>query len=240
MDDKELRNSDSSTERLEEDETLDQDLDDESGEGKGEQDSSKKQGRSAKDRIDDLSYQLEERNKRIAELESKVTEKTPMPPTTNTESSPEAQKVITQLESLGFTRKGAVEEQIKQIESRIELNAEHARLTGEYDGSDGRPRYDKSKIERFMKDRAIYDPEIAYKAMHEAELLDWNLKKSDAGSKKRPYVERPGGGGVSRSSDSQITRDKLQEVQKNPSPANREWYERNRNKILQMLANGEL
>ncbi len=144
--DNDLRNSDSSTEGSEEDETLDQDLDDESSDGKGDEDSSKNKGRAAKDRIDDLSFQLKEKERKIAELEAKANEKTPMPPTGSPESTPEAKKVIEQLESLGFTRKGSVEEQIKQIESKMELNAEHTRLNNEYDGSDGRPKYNKAKI----------------------------------------------------------------------------------------------
>ena len=91
-----------------------------------------------------------------------------------------------------------------------------------------------------MRDHSVYDPEVAYKAMNEAELLDWNLKKADAGSKKRPYVGKPGGSGVTRASDNQITREKVQEVANNPTPVNRAWYERHRDKILQMMADGQL
>lgn len=237
MDDKDIRNSESSTEELD-DESLDQDLDDESGDGQDDE-STKANKRTAEARINELTGQLKEAQQELKELKTQSV-KTPMPPVNTPESSPEAQKIIAQLESLGFTRKGAVEEKIKTIEERIELNTEHARLSNEYDGEDGRPKYDKTKIESYMRSHAVFDPEVAYKAMNEAELLDWHLKKADAGSKKRPYVERPGGSGVTRSTDNQITREKLQEVANNPTPLNREWYEKNRTKILQMMAEGQL
>lgn len=239
MDDKDIRNSDSSTEGLEDD-TLDADLDDKSDDGQQDEDSSDASKRSAQARIDELTGRLKEQEKELKELKTKVPEKTPMPPVNNPEASPEAQRVIAQLESLGFTRKDTVDKELRTIEERIELNAEHLKLSNEFDGSDGRPKYDKTKIESFMRDRGIYDPEAAYKIMNEAELLDWNLKKADAGSKKRPYVEKPGGSGVTRSTETQITKEKLQEVANNPTPANRDWYERNRNKILQMMAEGQL
>ena len=230
------RNSDSSTEEFEE-EVLDSDVDEnQSGE---ENNSEKENKRTVQARIDELSGKLKESEKRVQELESKVTEKVPTPQVT-VESTSEAQKAIAYLENLGFTRKGAIDSQIKTIEERIELNTEHGRLLGEYDGSDGRPKYEKAKVERYMRDRGIFDPEVAYKAMNETELLDWHLKKAGTGEKKRPYIEKPGGGGVSRSTDNQITREKLQEVANNPTPVNRAWYEKNRNKILQMMAEGQI
>lgn len=238
MDDKDIRHSDSSTEGLE-DETLDADLDDKSGDGQQDDESSDSNKRSAEARINELTGKLKEQEKELKDLKAKETEKTPMPPT-NSETSPEAKRVIEQLESLGFTRTSAVDEKLRTIEERMELNSEHQKLASEYDGSDGRPKYNKSKIEGFMRDRGIYDPEAAYKIMNESELLDWNLKKVDAGSKKRPYIEKPGGSGVTRSTDNQITKEKMQEVANNPTPANREWYERNRMKILQMYREGQL
>lgn len=233
------QNSESSAEGLE-DEVLDAVSDDDSENGQQDDESSKANKRTAEARINELSGRLKEQEDELKALRAKETVKTPMPPANNSTTSPEAQKVIEQLESLGFTRKEAIEEKLKTIEERIELNAEHMKLGNEYDGSDGRPKYNKSKVEGFMRDRGIFDPEAAYKIMNESELLDWNLKKVDAGSKKRPYVEKPGGSGVNRTSDTQITKEKLEEVSKNPTPANREWYERNRNKILQMMAEGQL
>lgn len=232
------QNSESSTEELE-DELLDSTVDEQS-ETENDEESSKANKRTAEARINELSGKLKEREEELRTLKAREI-KTPMPPVVpGPDSTPEARKVIEQLEGLGFTRKGTVEEKIKQIEERIELNSEHGRLSSEYDGSDGRPKYDKSKVERYMRDRAIYDPEVAYKSMNEDELLDWHLKKVDAGQKKRPYTEKPGGSGVNRTTDNQITKEKLEEVAKNPTPANREWYERNRNKILHMMREGQL
>lgn len=232
-------NSESSTEELEDDDSLDSDLDENSDDDTGDDEASKANKKSAQARIDELTGRLKAQEDEIKALkETKTTVPTP-PAGDDPTSTPEAQKVIKQLETLGFTRKTDVEKEIRVIEDRMTLNAEHLKLGTEYDGSDGRPKYDKAKIEGYMRDKGVYDPEVAYKAMNEAELLDWHLKKADAGSKKKPYIEKPGGSGVNRTSDNQITKEKLQEVAQNPTPANRAWYERNRNKILQMHSEGQ-
>lgn len=230
-------NSDSSTEELEDDDAAVSD-DDNSDDDTEDDDSSKANKRTAETRINELTGKLKAQEDELRTLKEAQTKVPPPPPGSDPTSTPEAQKVIKQLETLGFTRKTDVEEKIKVIEDRMTLNSEHSKLSNEYDGSDGRPKYDKSKIESYMREKGVYDPEVAYKAMNEAELLDWHLKKADAGSKKKPYIEKPGGSGVNRTSDNQITKEKLQEVAQNPTPANRAWYERNRNKILQMHSEG--
>lgn len=235
--DDQLQDQISSTGDDNEEKPLEPNSDDNSGEGEGD-DSSKSKGRTAKDRIDDLRFQLEEKDRELQQLKQKPTEKIETPPST----PPEAQKVIEQLESLGFTRQKSIKDELNHLREEIKLENEHSRLKDEYDGSDGRPKYDETKINAYMRNHQIYDPEVAYKAMNEAELLDWNLKKkSDTSVKKQPYVAKAGGSsGASRMNDNSITREKLQEVTKNPTPANREWYERNRSKILQMVHEGQL
>lgn len=204
----------------------------------------KKPGKkSAEARIQELNAKLKAIEEKNAELEKKVTTPPPPPqaPTKEGQLTADQVKAVEYLESLGFTRKEAVDSKIKEIEDRRALDSEHGRLVSTYDGSDGRPKYDQSKVEQFMRDHAVYDPEIAYKAMNEAELLDWTMKKSNTGDQKqRPFIEKPGGAGVNRSGQNAITREKLAEVSQNPTPANRDWYERNRNKILQLLAEGQL
>lgn len=237
MVDEDNRNSDSLAEDNLED---NQDVDEFDKELGDDDDSSKENKKTAQARIDELTGRLKEKEK---ELEAeKARQAQPAAPTQTTTQAPDpkSQQAIEYLESLGFARKETVDEKIKTVQDRVALEGEHSRLSGNYDGSDGRPKYDKTKVEGYMRDHAVYDPEVAYKAMNEAELLDWHVKQANAGTKKRPYVERPGGSATTRNADSQITKEKLAEVAANPSPANREWYERNRNKILQLMAEGQL
>ncbi len=189
-------------------------------------------------RIDQLTAEKKELEDRLEEVESKVNKPTETPAET-TPPAPDDLKAAEYLKKLGFTTKSEIEDKVRAIEDRIALDTEHNRLGSTYDGSDGRPSYDKKKVEAYMRDHAVYDPEIAYKSLHEAELLDWHSKKTESGVKKKPFVEKPGGGG-GRQDNNSITREKLQDVAANPTPVNRAWYEQNRQKILQMMAEGQL
>jgi len=233
MDDKDIRDSESSTEG-----EGNEDINEFENELGDDEDSSKPK-KNAESRINELVAEVKETK---AELEKLRAEKvpTPTPPVTKkVDENPQAQKAVEYLKGLGFQQSGDVEEKVKAIEDRIALDNEHSRLSSGYDGADGKPKYDRAKVEAYMRDHAVYDPEIAYKSLNEPELLDWNLKKSNSGDKKKPYVERPGSGSSNRG-DNTITREKLAEVSANPTPVNRAWYERNRDKILQLMAEGNI
>lgn len=209
--------------------------------GEDDQDVDKQPGKkSAEARINELTGKIKDLEEQVAKKETAPPPPPPPAPSNDGKLSPDDQKALDYLQSLGFTRKGEVEEKVRTIEERIALDSEHNRLVSNYDGADGRPKYEKSKVEQYMRERGVYDPEVAYKALNEAELLDWNIKKSNEGGKQKPFVDKPGGGSVNRGSENTITREKLAEVANNPTPANREWYERNRLKILDLMAKGQL
>lgn len=214
--------------------------------GTTESDESGKSGRDAASRINELvgktKAQEEELDRIKQELESVKqvrltgsTGDTPNPATT-----PDGQKALAYLTSIGVPTEEKVQERIKQLEDRIILNNEHGRLASSYDGSDGRPQYNKAKIEQYMRDNGVFNPEIAYKALNESELLDWNLKKTNGAEKGKAFVERPGTSTVNRSDRNAVTREKLAEHMQNPTPASKLWYERNRLKAMDMMAKGEL
>lgn len=209
----------------------------------GEGDNSEKSGRGVQARIDELTGKIKTQEEELVRVKSELAAKQTQPPTNtapNPAATPEAQKALAYLESIGVPTERKLQEQIKAVEDRLLLDNEHSRLVNAFDGSDGRPRYDKTRTEQYMRDNGVFNPEAAYKLMHESELLDWQMKKANGGKTNRPFVERAGGGGVNRSSQSEITREKLQDVAANPTPSNRAWYERNRTKILDMLANGQV
>ena len=158
-------------------------------------------------------------------------------PPTNTSSNPNAQKAVEYLKSLGFTQKTDVESELQAIRDRMALDTEHSRLKNDYDGSDGRPVYKQADVEKFMREQGIYNPEVAYKTMHEAELLDWSIKKASSDTRQKPHIEKPGSTQASRE-DNTITREKIGEWMK--TPEGRIKYEENREKILQLMTEGKL
>lgn len=191
--------------------------------------------RTADARINELTGKIKELEEK---LEAKGTEETRTPmPSTEAKVTPEVQRAIEQLKNLGFVSKDELEEKIRTVEDRSVLNSEHIRLSNAYSGSDGRPKYDKGEIEKFMRNRSVYDPEIAYYELHRAELLDWELKKADEKKKKQPYVESRGQSS-GESDGNTITREKIAEWMK--TPEGRIKYERNRDKILTLLQQGQL
>lgn len=234
MDDKDIRDSESSTE-----ENGNSDIEEFENELGDEEDQKKSGKKSAEARISELVAEVKATKEELKALKDKETTPPPPPAPDKKDVAPEQQKAVEYIKGLDFVQKSDVEEKIKAIEDRLALDNEHNRLASGYDGADGRPKYDKAKVEEYMRTHAVYDPEIAYKSLNETELLDWHMKKANPDDKKKPFVERPGGGSSSRG-DNSITREKLAEVSANPSPANRAWYERNRNKILELMADGAL
>ena len=56
---------------------------------------------------------------------------------------------------------------LRQKDDDDALKQELTRLESTYDGSDGRPKFDKNKVIKFALDRQIGDPEAAYKILNE-------------------------------------------------------------------------
>lgn len=234
MDDKDIRDPESST-----GEDGNSDIEEFENELGDEGDQKKSGKKSAEGRINELVAELKTVKEELEAVKAKETTPPPPPAPDKSKVAPEQQKAVEYIKGLDFVQKSDVEEKIKAIEDRLALDNEHSRLASSYDGADGRPKYDRTKVEAYMRDHAVYDPEIAYKALNETELLDWHMKKSNPDDNKKPYVTKPGSGSSTRG-DNSITREKLAEVSANPTPENRAWYERNRNKILQLMAEGNL
>jgi hypothetical protein len=69
-------------------------------------------------------------------------------------------------------------------------------LEDEFDGSDGRPKFDREKVVQYGLEKEIFNLRTAYNDLHAAELDEWKINK--ALEKKRPstYFERRGSGGA--------------------------------------------
>ena len=84
----------------------------------------------------------------------------------------------------------------KRLKEDIEFYKVIESLESEYDGTDGRPKFDKIAVLKWGSDNNTYNPKVAYEDMHKTELKEWDLKK--ALEKKRPttyFEKRHGEGG---------------------------------------------
>lgn len=171
----------------------------------------------------------------------------PAPPTLPSQvsmESPEYQRAKDFLVNLGFQPReeaskavdAAVNERIEKMEARIVLDNEKTRLSNTYNGSDGRPKYDHDAVMKHAQRTGIYNPEAAYKDLHEPELIDWAIKEAQKSSKSSPYTERPTA--TSTTETGQLDRAALARILS--TPEGRKWYEDNRDKVLSALQQGTL
>lgn len=181
---------------------------------------------------------------KIKEFEEKLeaAKQQPVVPANNESNiTPEMQKAVDYLKSLEFVRlddvKKIVAEETGKVRDRFALDTEHMRLVNTYSGSDGRPKYDQEEVEKFMRERAIYDPQVAYEQLHKTELFDWEMKQHEEQSKKQPYVEKKGSTTATREENT-ITREQIADWMK--TPEGRLKYEKNRTKILSLVQQGQL
>jgi hypothetical protein len=198
--------------------------------------------RSAEDRINQLIAKNKELEERLGHAEEKMTtsqQPTVTPPVTPKidDQSPEVQRALAFLKESGFTTKEDLTKTIQEIEDRRILDQTHMNLESKYDGEDGRPQYRRTDVEKYMRENGVYNPEVAYKAFHEEELLDWRLKKAEGEQKKKPYVQVECSS-TGQSDRNTITREKIAKAML--TPEGKAWYERNRKKILQLHAEGKL
>ncbi len=191
---------------------------------------------SAQERVNKLLAENKELSEKL-DAKGEAERKVPVPTGAPDPQSPESQKLISQIKNLGFVHTDKLDEKVRTMEDRMVLNTEHSRLTDEYSGSDGRPKYDGKAVESYMRENGIYQPEIAYKAMHEKELLDWHMKVAPT-QKSKAYSAPPAA--PSKAGDGTITREKMSEMQAKGGEVWRAWYEKNRKKILSLMSQDKL
>jgi len=130
----------------------------------------------------------------------------------------------------------ATKEDLQAVQDQIILDAEYSRLERLYDGSDGRPKFDRVEIEDHMRKTGIYNPEKAYKDLYEEELFDWRVAQSKGKpkEKEKTYTEKP-----TPSAEGKTEPISIESIKERLSrPDGRIWWEKNRDKILPIL--GEL
>lgn len=102
------------------------------------------------------------------------------------------------LADLGYVRK----EELAEKEADKQLESDIKSLSQKYDGKDGRPKFDREKALQYAADNLIGNLEVAYKQMHEAELLDYAIKQA-TGRIKPTRTEVSDGSGSSQIGETQ-------------------------------------
>jgi hypothetical protein len=106
---------------------------------------------------------------RIAELESQKAAPH------NQDRDAEIQRELDRrIKALGYVSKAELE--VQEADRKLEKNIQS--LSEKYSGKDGRPKFERNKVLEYASDNLIGNLEVAYKQMHEAELLDYAIKQA--------------------------------------------------------------
>lgn len=199
----------------------------------GEEEETPRRDRSAESRIGELIAKNKELEHKVEDYETR--RQVPTPPTGGTTPEPAIQRAVESLKKIGFVHQEDLARTVQSMEDKMILGTEHSRLSKVFDGSDGRPKYDSTQVEAYMQSHGIFEPEVAYKAMYEQELIDWHIKEASK-SKVDAYTTPPKAS--SKAEEGAITREKIAEMQKSANW--RSWYEEHREEILSLMAQGKL
>lgn len=169
---------------------------------------------------------------KVAELESKLEART-------TNSNPDDDELETAVERLTpyLQKRGFITAQQKEDEDRAAQYAKDLEnLSQKYNGNDGRPTFDPTEVANHAKKQGIFNLEAAYRDLHWKELIDFEKKQSFPNDVE---TERPNSTNNSKPGErvkltAEFLRDRLAQ------PDGKEWYEKNRDKILAATAKGQL
>lgn len=169
---------------------------------------------------------------KVAELESKLESRT-------TNSNPNDDELEIAVEKLApyLQKRGFITAQQKEDEDRAAQYAKDLEnLSQKYDGKDGRPTFDPTEVANHAKKAGIFNLEAAYRDLHWKELIDFEKKQttSDDVETEKPNSTNPSKPGERVKLTAEFLRDRLAQ------PDGKEWYEKNREKILAATAKGQL
>lgn len=128
------------------------------------------------DKLGDTSATVEELNRKIRELETRTAPQAPA-------QDPSIEQAKEQIKALGFITKEEQEQSVKQQQADVQLERELSRLENSFSGEDGSPKFSRKEVIAFAIEKGISNPEIAFKAMKEKEILDWQIKQALTKSK---------------------------------------------------------
>lgn len=169
---------------------------------------------------------------KMAELESKLDSR----PTNSNQDDLDLEVAVERLAPY-LQKKGFMTAQQKEDEDRANKYAEDLKnLSARYDGSDGRPTFDPNEVANYAKANGIFNLEAAYRDMHWKELVDWEKKRdnSDDVETEKPNSSNQNKPGERVKLTSEFLKERLAQ------PDGREWYDKNRDKIIAAMTQGKL
>lgn len=179
-----------------------------------------------------------EREKRH-ELESKMAELESRFTSASTNSNQDDSELEIAVERLApiLQKRGFITAQQKEDEDRAAQYAKDLEnLSQKYDGKDGRPTFDPTEVANHAKKQGIFNLEAAYRDLHWKELIDFEKKQSTT---EDVETERPNSPSQSKPNERvKLTQDFLKD--RLSQPDGKEWYEKNRDKIMSALSKGQL
>jgi hypothetical protein len=113
------------------------------------------------------------------------------------DDDPEAKLINTFVSHPVFQKK--LDESLEAYKQRIEedfnMKEKLQELEDKYDGSDGKPAFDRVKVLSYGRENNIGDPEVIYKIINEEALDEWKIKNAVSRKPKATYAEKSGGVG---------------------------------------------
>ena len=165
------------------------------------------------------------------QLQTSLSQRTYQPPTPAKEESAELSEGEIR-DAVGKLRKYGVatQDDLRAIEDRLLLDAEHNRLRGKYKGVEGDPKYVSDEVEEYARSHYFGgNLEAAFKDMYFDEFVDIETKKR--GRKDQTYTEKPIAS--VKVGEKPLTIESLRERLKQTDGA--EWWSKNREKIEPLL-----
>lgn len=108
-----------------------------------------------------------------------------------------------QLKELGFVDQSEVEQKLNQIEEDQRLESTMKQLEVKYNGSDGRPKFNRREVLEYARDLGIKPSKLesAYRLKYQSELMDYAIKQA-SGKTKPVKSETSDGSGSSQAGTS--------------------------------------
>lgn len=120
----------------------------------------------------ELKGEIDRLRAEFAQIQQNKVEKPTDPP--NPQEETIKQQLDKYLKELGYVSK----QELEQKEADRQLEQSINTLANKYNGKDGKPKFEKAKVLEFAQQNLIGNLEVAYKQMHEAELIDFAVKQA--------------------------------------------------------------
>jgi hypothetical protein len=125
--------------------------------------------------VNERSKQYEAKLKEVEDRLSKMDKQ-------STPVDPQEQQVKTLLNQYGYLSRDEFQAELDKREQRLrednQVSQELSRLETRYDGKNGLPKFDRTKVVNYAIDHRIGDPEVAYKTLYEKEYLNWHIQQA--------------------------------------------------------------